>query len=208
LQSILKKITKELRLYLWGMRLPLILLLAATSFGLKAQLLYTYAQADPVALTLGQEYHPNVRTGFGALVKIGSAQNFSMMPSGYMRFREHIVYGAYLQRKFRGDVTIFGREKHPLDSGATLISILPPVKWVWDLGIRGGYVTTIDHNPKHGFSHGNAILAFAGVRRQLNPWFQLGTEFGAGVHQEAMIYAGTIQFRASIYTPYLNPANW
>ena len=95
------------------MRLPLILLLSTAISGLKAQLLYTYLQADPVALTLGQEYHPNDGTGFGALVKIGSTQNFSMMPTGYMRFREHFVYGAYVQRKFRGDVTLFGRESTP-----------------------------------------------------------------------------------------------
>jgi hypothetical protein len=194
--------------YLWIMKRGMLAILLLTAGLARAQSFYSFAQIDGVGLAVGQEMHWNDKHGLGLQIKIGNSQAFSLGPSGYLRFREHMVYGIHYQRRINSMENLLGRPNFHLDSGQAILSILPPIEWVWDLGIRGGYITTIDHNPKHGFSHGSGVYAYAALRKQLNPWFQIGTEIGAGVHDEAMIYAGTLQFRASLFTPYLNPANW
>lgn len=166
----------------------------------QAQHLYLGGQIDIASVSITPEISLNDNYRVGSVLKIGYSKNLSYTIPGneIMWFNEHFTYGGFVQKLIREDCNIWGKSKHK--PGDIVISILPRIKWVWELGFRTGYVTVEDDNPKHGFSHVETIHAYLALRRAINLYSQIGVEIGGGYNGIGMIYIGGLHYRMQFYT--------
>ena len=165
----------------------------------KAQHLYLGGQFDFASVSITPEIALKNDYRCGSILKIGYSRNISYTIPGnqLIWFNEHFTYGGFIQKMIRQNSNIWGKSNYK--PGDIVISILPPVKWVWELGFRMGYVTVEDDNPKHGFSHAETAHAYLALRRALNHYSQLGVEIGGGYNGIGMIYLGGLHYRMQFY---------
>ncbi len=180
----------------------LLVMLASGLIKLHAQHVQVGILADLFSAGISTEYHLDDRYAVGVESSVGYSTKATLSSTGYVGMMENLRMRAYVSQKTRRNENIWGKTPK-LDSGALVLSILHPVKWIWDLGITYSPAGMIlDDSPKHGFSHMYATYGFVRLRRQLTSYFQLATTTGLGYNGEASIILGNIEGRVVL------PLHW
>jgi len=179
-----------------------LVMLASGLIKLHAQHVQVGILADLFSAGISAEYHLNDRYAVGVESSVGYSAKATLTPSRYVGMMENLRFRTYISKKTRRNENICGKTPH-LDSGTVVLSVLHPVKWIWDLGItHSPAVMVLDDSPKHGFSHMYATYGFVRLRRQLTSYFQLATTAGLGYNGEASIILGNIEARVVL------PLHW
>ena len=180
----------------------LLVIFASGLIKLHAQHVQVGILGDLISAGISAEYYLDDRYAVGVESSIGYSTKATLSSAGYVGMMENLRMRMYISKKTRRNENIWGKTPD-MDSGTVVLSVLHPVKWIWDIGITySPAVMILDDSPKHGFSHMYATYGFVRLRRQLTSYFQLATTAGLGYNGEARIILGNIEARVVL------PLHW
>lgn len=180
----------------------LLVIFASGLIKLNAQHVQVGILGDLISAGISAEYYLDDRYAVGVESSVGYSTKATLSTSGYVGMMENLRMRMYISKKARRNENIWGKTPD-MDSGTVVLSVLHPVKWIWDIGITySPAVMILDDSPKHGFSHMYATYGFVRLRRQLTSYFQLATTAGIGYNGEASIILGNIEARVVL------PLHW
>lgn len=130
-------------------------------------------ELDLLSAALSYNYNFNRFAGPGLGAKVGFSFNVSITEQAVLMHREHISYFIYNRFQITPSFSL-------------------------DLGLRyAQYITLVDHNPQHGFSH---LEFIGGYISPMYRWknFAIGSVIGIGIHRSFSVYFSPCTLRYSI----------
>ena len=109
----------------------LLVIFASGLIKLHAQHVQVGILADLFSAGISAEYHLDDRYALGVESSVGYSTKATLSTAGYLGMLENPRTRAYISKKTRRNENIWGKTPD-LDSGAVVLSLLHPVKWIWD----------------------------------------------------------------------------